>query len=191
MSAPKVLALAGSLRAGSYNRKLLAVASALARKAGAEVATVDLKELALPVYNGDDEESKGLPESARRLKRMMKASDGFLIASPEYNSSIPGGLKNALDWASRAEEGEGALEAFRGKSAALLSASPGALGGLRGLAALRSMLGNIGVLVIPEQVALSKADEAFNEDGSLKDPKRLAALVAEIQAFVALLRKLA
>lgn len=191
MPAPKILALAGSLRQGSFNKKLLAVASALARKAGAEVATVDLKELSLPVYDGDDEESKGLPEAAKRLKKLMKGSDGFLIASPEYNSSIPGGLKNALDWASRAEEGEGMLEAFRGKSAALLSASPGALGGLRGLAALRTMLGNIGVLVIPQQVALSKADEAFSEDGSLKDPKRLAAVEAEIQAFVALLRKLA
>jgi chromate reductase, NAD(P)H dehydrogenase (quinone) len=161
-----------------------------ARRAGAEVTVVDLKELALPVYDGDDEEASGLPAGAKRLKKLMVEADGFLISTPEYNSSVPGGLKNAIDWASRAEGEEKELLAFRGKSAALFSASPGALGGIRSLAVLRTILSNIGVLVIPQQLALPKAHEAFDEAGALKDPKRAAAVEANAKALVELVRKL-
>ncbi len=167
-----MLALAGSLRIGSLNKKLVKVAAEGARKTGAQVTYIDLADYQLPVFNQDDQDANGVPENAYKLKALMKESDGLIIASPEYNSSIPGGCKNALDWVSREVPGEKVLECFRGRTAVLMSASPGRLGGLRGLVALRSMLQNVGVTVIPEQLALSQADEAFAADGSLKDPRR-------------------
>ncbi len=154
MSQTKIVAFAGSLRTASFNKKLIAIAAEAARGAGAEVTVVDLRELNLPLFDQDLEDASGLPEGAKKFKALLRASDGFLIASPEYNSSITAALKNALDWASRAEtDDEPAVVAFRGKAAALLSASPGALGGLRGLVAVRSILGNIGVHVLPDRVA--------------------------------------
>jgi len=175
MSQPKIVAFAGSLRTGSFNKKLLALAAEAARAAGAEVTVVDLRELALPLFDQDIEDASGLPEGAKKFKALLRASDGFLIASPEYNSSITAALKNAIDWASRAEsDDEPPLAAFRGKAAALFAASPGALGGLRGLVHVRAILGNIGVNVLPDQMTVSKAHEAFNPDGSLKDEKSAA-----------------
>jgi chromate reductase len=168
----RVLAFAGSTREGSFNKKLLGIAIAAARDAGAEVTRVELKELALPLYDGDLETNEGLPERAKELKRMMIEHDAFLIVSPEYNSGISGVLKNAIDWASRPEPNEISLVAFKGKVAAIMSASPGALGGLRGLFALRQVLANINVLVLPDQLALSKANEAFDGAGNLKDEKQ-------------------
>jgi chromate reductase, NAD(P)H dehydrogenase (quinone) len=168
----RVLAFAGSTREGSFNKKLLGIAIAAARDAGAEVTRVELKELALPLYDGDLETKEGLPECAKELKRMMIEHDAFLIVSPEYNSGISGVLKNAIDWASRPEPNEISLVAFKGKVAAIMSASPGALGGLRGLFALRQVLANINVLVLPDQLALSKANEAFDSAGNLKDEKQ-------------------
>src|SRR3984885_13359691 len=145
MSQPKIVAFAGSLRAGSYNKKLVAIAAEAARAAGAEVTVVDLRELALPVFDQDIEDAKGLPEGAKRFKALLRASDGFLIASPEYNGSITAALKNAIDWASRAEsDDEPPVVAFRDKAAALMSASPGALGGLRSLMTVRAILSQIG-----------------------------------------------
>ncbi|HUS19106.1 MAG TPA: NAD(P)H-dependent oxidoreductase [Terriglobales bacterium] len=173
---PKILAFAGSTRKGSFNKKLVRAAIRGAEAAGAQVTYLDLRDLRLPLYDGDDEEEGGLPEGAVRLKEMMKAHDGFLISAPEYNSSISGALKNAFDWASRPAQNEPPLVAFDGKVAALLSASPGALGGLRGLVTVRSILGNIKVLVLPEQLAVSKAHEAFNEDGSMTNPKQQASV---------------
>ena len=174
----RVLAFAGSTRTGSLNKKLVKVAAAGARAAGAEVTELDLRDLSLPLYDGDLEEQAGLPPGAKRLKELLKAHQGLLIASPEYNSSISGALKNAIDWASRPEPGEPPLAAFAGKVAGLVSASPGALGGLRGLVTVRSILGNIKVLVLPDQVAVGKADQAFEPDGSLKDKKQQAAVEA-------------
>lgn len=166
----KILAFAGSTRTDSWNKKLIRLAADAARAAGAEVTLIDLRDLPLPLYDGDLEASSGLPESAKKLKKLMIEHDGFLISSPEYNSSISGVLKNAIDWASRKETpDEPGLVAFAGKTAAIVSASPGALGGLRGLVHLRSILGNIQVLVIPDQFALVKANEAFDVDGRLKD----------------------
>ena len=130
----------------------------------------------MPLYDGDLEAKEGLPANARKLKELMKTHPGFLLSCPEYNSSITGVLKNAIDWASREEPGEAPLVCFRGKTAALMSASPGGLGGLRGLVTVRSILGNIGVLVIPDQVAVPKAHEAFGPDGALKDPKQQASV---------------
>ena len=191
MNQPKITAFAGSLRAGSLNRKLLALAAGAARAAGAEVTVVDLRELALPLYDQDLEDASGLPAGAKKFKALLRASDGFLIASPEYNSSLTAALKNALDWASRAEsDGEPPLAAYRGKTAALCSASPGALGGLRGLVHLRAILGNIGVLVLPDQVCISTAHEAFDEAGQLRDERKAKQIAALAQSLVATLRKL-
>ena len=116
-----------------------------------------------------------MPAAAKQLKQLFREHHGLLIAAPEYNSSLTAALKNAIDWVSRAEsDDERALAAFTGKTAVLCAASPGALGGLRGLVHVRAMLGNLGVTVLPEQVAVSKADEAFKADGSLADEKQAA-----------------
>lgn len=187
---PRVLALAGSTRSGSYNKKLIRIAAAAAQAAGAEVTLIDLRDLPMPLMDEDLEEREGIPEHARKLKALMKSHHGLLLACPEYNSSISGVLKNAIDWASRPMDGEKPLECFAGKVAALLSASPGALGGLRGLVTVRSILGNLQVLVLPDQVAVSKAHEAFAEDGSLRDPKRAAAVKSVAAKLVDTLRKL-
>lgn len=185
---PSILALAGSLRAGSFNKQLVRIAAAGAEAAGAAVTYLDLRELPLPLYDGDLEREEGLPENARKLKDLLIAHDGFLISAPEYNSSITAALKNAIDWASRPVDGEPPLGAFKGKVAVLMSASPGALGGLRGLVHVRAILENIGTIVLPEQVAVSKAHEAFNEDGTLRDPaqqERIRELGGSLAGFLA------
>ena len=191
MNQPKITAFAGSTRAGSFNRQLLAIAADAARVAGAEVTVVELRELALPLFDQDLEAVSGLPEGARKFKALLRASDGFLIASPEYNSSVTAVLKNAIDWASRAEsDDEPPLAAFRGKSAALFAASPGALGGLRGLVHLRSILGNIGVLVLPDQVCIPVAHEAFDGAGKLKDERKTRQVAVLAKALAELAGKL-
>lgn len=171
-SVTKILAFAGSTRTDSFNKKLVKIAADGAREAGAEVTLLDLRDLPLPLYDGDLEAKDGIPENAKKLKKIMLEHQALLIASPEYNSSISGVLKNAIDWISRPEPGEKPLACFDQKVAGLMSASPGALGGLRGLVHVRSILGNIKVMVIADQVAVSKAQEAFNEDGTIKDEKQ-------------------
>jgi NAD(P)H-dependent FMN reductase len=191
-AAPRILAFAGSLRAGSLNRKLVAIAAAGARAAGAEVTELELRDLPLPVFDQDLEAREGLPDNARELKSLMKSHSGFLIASPEYNSSLSAALKNAIDWASRPDGDEPPLVCFRGKTAVIMSASPGGIGGLRGLVHLRSILGNIQVLVLPDQKTIPAAHEAFTDDGNLKDANqhkaieglgaKLASTLAKLQA---------
>ncbi len=170
---PRILAFAGSLRRDSFNKKLVSIAAHGAREAGAEVTLIDLKDFPLPLF---DQELEALPEAATRLKRLFIDHDGLLIASPEYNSSITAVLKNAIDWVSRPAPNEPPLVGFKGKVASLMSASPGALGGLRGLVHVRSILGNIGAIVLPDQVAMAKAHEAFQPDGSLVNPKQQAGI---------------
>src|SRR5579871_4657829 len=165
MPGPKILAFAGSTRSESYNKKLVRTAADAARSAGADVTLLDLRDFAMPIYDGDLEAREGLPENARKFKAQMLAHQGLLLSCPEYNSSITAVLKNTIDWASRPLPGEAPLACFTGKVAALLAASPGSLGGLRGLVSVRSILGNIGVLVLPDQVAIVKAHEAFEADG--------------------------
>ena len=172
----KILAFAGSNRKDSLNKRLVRIAAQGAEEVGAKVTLIDLREFPLPLYDGDLEAAEGLPESATNLKRLMVQHDGLLIASPEYNSSIASLLKNAIDWASRPAANEPPLAAYKNKVATLLSASPGALGGLRGLVHLRAILGNIGVIVLPDQIAVPKAHEAFAPDGSLVDPKQHTAV---------------
>ena len=169
---PKILAFAGSTRAASYNKLLVKVAAAGARAAGAEVTYVDLYDLPLPLFDEDLEAKEGIPENARKLKELMVAHDGFLIASPEYNSSVTAVLKNAIDWVSRPAPGEPGLVAFTDKVAVIMSASTGGFGGLRGLVHLRSILGNINVFVLPDQKAIPQAFGVFNADGTMKDPKQ-------------------
>ena len=171
---PRILAFAGSTRRESFNKKLVAIAAHGAREAGAEVTLIDLKDFPLPLFDQDLEAEQGMPENGKKLKKLFIDHDGLLIASPEYNSSFPAVLKNAIDWVSRPAPGEPSLVAFRGKVATLMSASPGALGGLRGLVHVRSILGNINVIVLPEQLAVARSHEAFNADGSLKDAKQQA-----------------
>ena len=173
---PRILAFAGSTRKDSWNKKLIAIADAAARQAGGEVTLVDLAEYPMPLYDGDLEKNEGIPPNGKKFKELLKSHHGLLISAPEYNSSITGVLKNAIDWASRPEPNEPGLVAFIGKVAGLMAASPGALGGLRGLVHVRAILGNIQVLVIPEQFTIASAHEAFNPDGSLKDEKKQATL---------------
>ena len=127
-SKPKILAFAGSTRTGSYNKKLLHLAVEASRNAGAEVTVIDLKNYPMPLFDGDLEKESGIPENGLKLKQLMMEHDGFLIASPEYNSSFSGVLKNSIDWVSRPEKGVRDLIAFDGKVVCLMSASPGGLG---------------------------------------------------------------
>lgn len=188
---PKIIAFSGSSRKASLNKKLLAIAVAEAKSQGAEVTVVDLKDYEMPLYNGDLEDEKGLPEAAKKLKKLFTEHDGLLIAAPEYNSSITPLLKNTIDWISRPEsDDEPSLIAYRDKVAALISASPGNFGGLRGLVPLRMLLGNIGVTVIPEQFCLGQAQAAFQEDGSFKNPNQQKQVVNVVTSLVVKLNKL-
>lgn len=189
---PKILAFAGSLRHDSWNRKLIHVAAEVTRAAGAEVTLIDLADYPLPLMDEDLESREGLPANAQRLKALFKAHDALLVASPEYNSSVPPLVKNTLDWVSRAWQGESGLAPYQGKVAALLAASPGAFGGMRMLPHLRQILNALGVLVLPGQFSLAHADSAFDDaDGLpvLKSPARLHALVAELVATTAALKQ--
>ena len=166
----KLLAFAGSTRTGSLNQALLDLAVAEARARGAQVTSIRLKDFDLPLYDGDLEAS-AFPAKALELKALFRAHHGFLIASPEYNGSVSGVLKNAIDWATRPTDGEGmvALSAFRGKVAGLLGASLSPFGGLRGVTHLRQILGTIQTVVATEQVLVPAAHAAFDDVGALKD----------------------
>jgi len=187
---PKILAFAGSTRTESFNKQLVKVAVAGAQAAGADVTLIDLRDLPMPLYDGDLEAQEGIPAAAQRFKSLLLAHQGLLIASPEYNSSITGVLKNAIDWASRSAPDEKPLACFVGKTAALMSASPGALGGLRGLVHLRAILGNIHVLVLPDQLAVPRAHEAFNADGGLNDTRQQTAVERLGHTLTTMLTKL-
>lgn len=171
---PKILAIAGSLREHSLNKKLAKIAAAGARKAGAEVTIVNLSDYRLPLYDGDLEANEGLPDKVKELRQLFIEHDGFIFSSPEYNSSVSGVFKNVIDWVSRPD----VKPVFFGKTAVIMSASPGDLGGLRGLVHLRAILGNLNVLVLPDQISISAAHQAFNKDGQLNDPVKLEKTLA-------------
>jgi NAD(P)H-dependent FMN reductase len=186
MSTPRILAFGGSLRCDSFNQKLANIAATGAREAGAEVTVIALRDFPLPVFDEDLEEAEGMPAAAKNLKQLFLGHDGLIISSPEYNSSLTAALKNAIDWVSRTETNdEPPLAAFTGKTAILCATSPGGLGGLRGLVHLRTILGNIGVTVLPDQVAVSQSHSAFGADGTLRDEnqsarvKKLGAILAK------------
>ena len=171
----RLLVISGSERAGSYNRSLARVAAAAARRDGCEVTEFDLRVLALPLYDGDIEHGPGVPVAALQLRDALHAHDALLLVTPEYNAFPTPLVLNAFDWLSRipaCAPGGGGKEATANKPAALLSASPGPLGGLRSMNLLRQYLGGaFQLIVVPQQFALGKAAEAFDEAGALKDAK--------------------
>jgi chromate reductase, NAD(P)H dehydrogenase (quinone) len=187
MRNPKILAFSGSGRRDSYNQKLVNIAADGAKASGSEVTVINLADFPLPLFDEDLEREAGNPENAAKLKDLFIEHDGFLIACPEYNSSITPLLKNTIDWVSRKVGDEVPLVAYKGKSACLMSTSPGGLGGLRGLVHVRSILSNIGVIVLPDQIAVSGAGSGFDENGQLKDEKKqagIAGLGANLTGFL-------
>lgn len=178
----RILAFAGSARRDSLNKKLARVAAEAARQAGAEVTLVDLDDYPMPLYHGDLESAHGMPENAAKLREIFLAHDALLIASPENNGSVSALLKNTIDWLSRdIGDGQGAqsgLAPYRGKTAALAAASPGAFGGVTGLTHLRWILSKLGVTVLGTQVTLPRAHEAFEADGRLKNERTFAMVQA-------------
>jgi len=190
MSAPRILAFGGSLRRDSYNQKLAAIAAEGAREAGAEVTLIELRDFPMPLFDQDLEAEIGKPEQAKRLKELFLSHQGLLIASPEYNSSYSAALKNAIDWVSRGDSpDEPPISALAGKSAVIMATSPGGLGGLRGLVPLRMLLGNLGITLLPDQIAIPLAFQAFGPDGHLVDPKQEAKVKALGAALVQQLKK--
>lgn len=186
-----ILAFSGSSRRDSFNNKLVKIAARGAEDAGASVSHINLADFPMPIYNGDLEDEKGMPEFAASFKQLLIDHDGFLIASPEYNSAFSPLLKNVIDWASRAStETEPPLLAYRGKMAAIMSASPGGLGGIRGLVFLRMLLGNIGVTLLTEQQTISQSFSAFTEEGDLKDERKQKAVMQLGSKLVATIQKL-
>ena len=163
----KVLVFAGSTRSDSVNKKLAKAAAEELRRAGFETTVVDLRDYPMPLYDGDVEAAEGMPERARAFKELVRRHDALAIASPEYNGSFPAVVKNTIDWISRPEPGEQHLAALRGKTAMLMSASPGAGGGRRGMRHLRELLEMIGVQVIGESVIVPRSGEAFGAGGEL------------------------
>ncbi|MDX2263973.1 MAG: NAD(P)H-dependent oxidoreductase [Hyphomicrobiales bacterium] len=180
------LCLAGSARAASFNQRL---AAAAAREAGAQGAVVTLlspRDYAMPLYDGDLEAREGAPHAAVALANHFKTAQAVFIASPEYNASISPFLKNALDWVSRVKaDGEPPLFAYKNRVFAIGSASPGALGGMRGLIALRHCMElGLGALVLPDQIAVPNAGQAFDEAGALTDDRSAAALKRVVGAAI-------
>jgi NAD(P)H-dependent FMN reductase len=188
MATLKLLAISGSARNGSLNGRLLSAAALSAQARGAQVETIDLRSLALPLYDGDLEKSAGVPEGARRLRDALLAADGVLLATPEYNGFLTPLLVNSFDWLSRLQaEGTApaGLAVTAGKPLGLLSASPGLLGGLRSLNFTRQYLSMaFAMMPVPQQFALAKANEAFDEAGMLKDAKQQAAVDAVVSSLI-------
>ncbi|MCA6118332.1 NAD(P)H-dependent oxidoreductase [Bradyrhizobium sp. WSM 1738] len=184
MSALKILVIPGSLRTGSLNAKLAAVAAHALAQEGVDVTRISLGDYPLPIYDGDLQAKSGVPKHAVNLKRMMAAHHGVLIVTPEYNSSVPALVKNTIDWVSRVQDPhETRGQVFRGRVFAIASASGNRLGGARALAALRLILSACHAQVIPNQLALSFAEDAYDEMDRLRnsaDSDALKALVRQL-----------
>jgi NAD(P)H-dependent FMN reductase len=192
MSKPRILAFGGSLRRDSFNQKLAAIAAGGAREAGAEVTLITLRDFPMPLFDQDLEAEIGKPAEAKRLKELFLSHQGLIIASPEYNSGYSAALKNAIDWVSRGDSpDERPISALAGKSAVIMATSPGGLGGLRGLIPLRMLLGNLGITVLPDQIAIPSAFDAFGPDGHLVDPKQEAKVKTLGASLAEQLQKLA
>jgi chromate reductase len=187
----RLLFFAGSTREGSYNKKLARLGRHIAEANGIEAVFVDLRDYPMPIYNGDLEANAGPPEKAREFKALLGEYQGVFVASPEYNSSITPLLKNTLDWVSRVrEKGETGLEVFKTRVFAISGASPGYYGAMRSLLTLRQILAiGLGALVIPEQIAVPRAADAFEADGSLKDKGQQALCKGVVEALAVAARK--
>lgn len=183
----RLLVTSGSSRTGSLNRQLASQVALVARAAGAEVTELDLGALALPLYHGDVE-AEAMPEGARELQRLFARHDGFIVAAPEYNAFVTPLLINALDWASRPKaeaDLPAGLAAMKGTVAGMVSASPGALGGMRGLLFLRSFLATaLGMVVVPETASIGQAHQAFDDSGALKDAQQQQAVERVVRSVL-------
>ncbi|GAA3478201.1 NAD(P)H-dependent oxidoreductase [Streptomyces yanii] len=179
----RVLVFGAARRAGSTNAQLASLASGLVADAGAEVDMASMRDFDMPLYDGDVEAAEGLPAGALALCERIKRCDAFVISSPEYNGSVPGLLKNAIDWVSRVRP-----QPFKTRHALLLSASPSLIGGNRGLWALRIPLEHLGTRVYPDMFSLPRAHEGFTEDGRLARPESQERLAEIISGFMQLVQ---
>jgi chromate reductase, NAD(P)H dehydrogenase (quinone) len=183
----RLLVVPGSARGGSLNKKLAGIAAGAARSVGAEVTSIDLRDYPMPVYDGDLEAAQGQPSQARDLAALFRDHAAILFVSPENNASVSSLLKNTIDWMSRLRD----VDAFGGRVAALMAASPGALGGLRGLVHLRQILQTLNMLVITEQFALPRAHQAFDTDGRLADARQNEQMTKVVQRLIDVAGRLA
>jgi len=188
---PRILVFAGSAREASLNKKLARAAAKVIDANGGEATFVDLRDFPMPIYEGDLETREGMPPFARKLRELFVSHPAFLIVSPENNGTIPSLLKNAIDWLSRDVDGRSGLEPYRGKVIALMSASPGAFGGVVCLTHLRFSLSKLLAHVIPDQFPLPKADQAFAEDGSLTQTWQQKSVLTVVQRLIETTSRLA
>ena len=187
---PKILAFAGSLREHSYTKRVVKTAVEGANNAGADVTFIDLKQYPMPIYNSDEHEKFGFDENALAFQKLLSEHDGFLIASPEYNGSLPAGLKNAIDWASRKSEHYEMGEVFKGKVAAIMTASPGAFGGIRCLSHLRGVLSILLVNVLPSEIAVANVSKMFDGDGDTMTDEKMKKVLEDLgESLTDLLKK--
>jgi chromate reductase, NAD(P)H dehydrogenase (quinone) len=186
----KILAISGSLRENSYNRRVLNVAIEGARAAGAEVTLVDLRDFPMPIFN-PDEFVEAFDENAARLQDILMEHDGVLIASPEYNGSVPGGIKNVFDWTSRpSAKYPKSVEVYKGKFAAIMTASPGSFGGIRSLAHMRGILTIMFVNVLPTEIAVTFANTKFEGNGAEMTDEKTNKVLEDLGAsLVDIIRK--
>src|SRR3954463_12367126 len=185
MFALKLLVIPGSLRTGSLNARLAATAALELAQAGAEVTRISLADFPLPIYDGDLQSRSGVPKNAVNLKRLIGAHDGVLIVTPEYNSSVPPLVKNTIDWVTRVQDAhESRGQVFRERAFAIAAASDSRFGGSRSLSALRLILAACHATVIPNQVALSFAAEAYDDRDRLKHPADVEALGAMVRQLI-------
>jgi len=182
---PKILAFAGSLREKSYNKRVLKVAIKGAENTGAKVTYVDLKDYPMPIYNGDLQDTQEFPPIAAAFQRLLLEHDGLLIASPEYNASLPAALKNVIDWASRPNGNLKLNDCFKGKFAAIMTASPGAFGGIRCLAHLRDVLTILLVNTLPSEIAIAKVGGIFDGDSNEITNETVRVILEDLGASLA------
>lgn len=182
---PKILAFAGSLREHSYSKRVVKTAIKGAERAGAEVNYIDLRRFPTPIYNADDHQQNGFDENALKFQEILNEHDGLLICSPEYNGSLPGGLKNAIDWASRKSDKFALGEVFKGKVAAIMTASPGSFGGIRCMAHLRGVLSILLVNVLPSEIAVTFVGDKFDGDDEEMTDEKMKKVLEELGASLA------
>jgi chromate reductase len=185
MAALKILVIPGSLRTGSLNAKLAATIAHELVVAGVEVTRISLSDFPLPIYDGDLQAKSGIPKNAVNLKRMIGSHHGVLVVTPEYNSSVPALVKNTIDWISRVQDPhETRGQVFRDRAFAIAAASGGRLGGTRALSALRLILTACHATVVPNQFALSFAEEAYDDKDRLKHAADIEALGAMVRQLI-------
>ncbi|MGE3163461.1 MAG: NADPH-dependent FMN reductase [Planctomycetota bacterium] len=193
MAKPRIVVFGGSARRASYSKQLARACVAPLEAAGGVVEWLDLADFPAPLYHGDLEHEAGLPATIVDLQQRLAASDGLLVVSPEYNGSVTPLLKNTLDWCSRpnpTDKARSGVAVFGGRAAAVMASSPGPLGGIRVLFHVRDILGYLGMLVIPQQLAVGKAAEVIGADGRLTDEKQQGALESVCRSLVDAARSL-